>query len=321
MKTAKQAFRIFLSIFYILAVIFVVDSAFGVFMRGPGKPHDKLNYMIDGVDCDILIIGSSRAFRHYDAKMMSDSLGVKVYNAGYDGVNSAFILPVIESFLRNVNPKMVIYEVLPWEFASRVNKNVGVLKSLYGHTDEISHQLDMAGYNQYNVLNSNLIRFNSPIPGFFSLLVTYNNNYGFESLYSGNPDLLEEEKPIDKEINESDPLAIENFNKIIKLIRDKDIPIVMVFSPCYSIMDSPVKSEQIIDSLGLPFINNFMLRFDGDPKEYFYDITHLNDKGAKLYTRHFIGQIKPYLEEYGILPTTELSEPELSQPNPSKIDD
>lgn len=319
MKTAKQALKIALSIVYILAVIFVVDSAFGVFMRGPGKPHDKLNYMIDGVDCDILIVGSSRAFRHYDAKMMSDSLGIKVYNAGYDGVNSAFIYPVLESMLRNHRPRMIIYETLPWEFfSSKANQYVGLLKSMYGHTDEISIQLDNNGYNKYNVLQSNLIKYNSPLVGLFSLQSTYNDPYGFEPVYKEGGHL--EEEQIEEELVEHNQLVYDNFTKIIRLAENFNIPIIAVFSPCYSRADSaPTKAERIITSFKIPFINNFCLRFGEQPEEYFRDVTHLNDKGARLYTRHFIGQIKPYLEESGILPAMKPSES--SQGAPSEIND
>lgn len=308
MKTAKQAFRIISSIVYILAVIFVVDTAFGAFMHGPGKPHDKLNYMIDGVDCDVLIVGSSRAFRHYDAKMMSDSLGLKVYNAGLDGVNSTFIMPVLESMLRFHRPKMIVYEVLPTEFTSSwANKHVGMLKPMYGHTDEISQMLDISGFNEYNVLKSNLIKFNSPLPNIFSLRTNYSDNYGFEPLTDGIGN-LGEEKPIEKGSDGENRLGIDCFIKVCKRASDLNIPIVAVISPWYSNEKSILREEQIVDSLKLPFFNNFSLRFGNTPSDYFADLTHLNINGAELYTKHFIGQIKPYLEKYGILPATEPSD-------------
>lgn len=71
----------------------------------------KARYAREEVNADILIVGSSRAAHHYDARRMSDSLNTSVYNVGLDGCFFLDNMCVMHTILQRYTPRTIILEI------------------------------------------------------------------------------------------------------------------------------------------------------------------------------------------------------------------
>ncbi len=73
--------------FTIVAVIDISVGLAGDYLVSHVKSGDakRTNDLAMVDKHDVLILGSSRARHHYDTPFLSDTLGLDVYNAGYDG--------------------------------------------------------------------------------------------------------------------------------------------------------------------------------------------------------------------------------------------
>ena len=83
---------------------FLTDHAKGGFVR-------EIKISVKEQTADLLIMGSSRAHRHYVPSVFSDTLGITAHNAGVDGngiVTAAGLYPLISVRYR---PVVVIYDV------------------------------------------------------------------------------------------------------------------------------------------------------------------------------------------------------------------
>ena len=77
--------------FAIVAVIDLCVGFIGDYLQAHAKGGitKQTNDLVMTDAHDVIIFGSSRARNHYDAPYLTDSLGLDVYNAGYDGNGSS----------------------------------------------------------------------------------------------------------------------------------------------------------------------------------------------------------------------------------------
>lgn len=91
-----------------------------------------------------------------------------------------------------------------------------------------------------------------------------------------------------------DSLKLENMISFIRDVKKSGIPIIMVASPQYGTINSdafyPIKA--LCGEFDVPFIDFYTDKDFVYNKDFFYDPAHLNDIGAKKYTRKLIAQLK-----------------------------
>jgi hypothetical protein len=92
-----------------------------------------------------------------------------------------------------------------------------------------------------------------------------------------------------------DEFSKEKLEEFVKSVTDAGIPLVVVVSPMYV---KPFEenaalslSKQIIEKYGVKVWD-----YSTDPrfvkKEYFYDMAHMNNEGAELFTKEIVSRIK-----------------------------
>lgn len=104
------------NILIFFAVVAVIDVAFGFacrYLNSHAKGGDtKLHYFVTNeCEADILIFGSSRAFHHYDPRIIEDSLGMSCYNCGTDGNGVVFLYSRLLMMTERYTPKVIIYDI------------------------------------------------------------------------------------------------------------------------------------------------------------------------------------------------------------------
>lgn len=110
--------RLIVSFFVILAGVFVVDRIGGLLMGWVNRHTSditapKIKYLVNDVDEEVLFMGTSRCNFHYVPSIISDSLGMSVYNGGIDASDNIFAhYWVLNQVLSHHTPKMICLEVM-----------------------------------------------------------------------------------------------------------------------------------------------------------------------------------------------------------------
>lgn len=289
--------------FVIVAAVDVSVGAFGRYLQGHAKGGSTRQFddLVMKDRHDVLILGSSRAHHHYDAPFLRDTLGVDVYNAGFDGNGVVLADGVLEMVLNRYKPQLVLFDVEPdfdvnvYEKDNHHTRYIKNLKPYYreGGVSEIIKDVSM---DEWRKVQSGLIRYNTEILGMAvdNLIDRGMDRRGFQSL-SGKMEKDPEPKAPKKE--ELDPFKLAYVEKLIVLCQSNDVPLVLVGSPKYGKTDSealrPVKD--IANKYEVPFLDYY-----ADPsfmahKEWFKEPMHLNSEGARVFSKMIAQEISELL--------------------------
>lgn len=306
MKCSSQKSLIYLyRVVITLAVLFICDRGIGYMMKylyfnqqsGDGY---LVTYAIDSTDADVLILGSSRAKHSYDPAIFEDNTKLSCFNAGKDGTEHIlFNYGQFKAVTSRYNPEIVIMDIRPEDLAysAREYDMLSPLLPYYKTHSEIRELLLERGPFEKLKHISAIYPFNSL--GFQVVMgnlemnkkkkVHYNGYVPFrEANVRGQIDTL----PIHN--TTLDKYKVGLLENMIHICSEKKIRLILVYSPTWHIVtDDPYDSvlaelcnENQIDYLNLSNHADFLTN-----PGYFYDRTHLNDKGAKIFTSMLISKI------------------------------
>ena len=250
---------------------------------------------------DVLVMGSSRAHHHYVPSIISDSLSVSCYNAGYDGNGILLAYGLYGVLTERYNPKLIIYDVEPafdivrYDGDCNNTRYLGIQKPYYKNPF-VAEVMRSVSYIEYVKSLSSLYRYNGKLTiamDFFSKRKIYTNGY---SPFYDNPSFNVPEK-IDSNLV-VDPLKIEYVHKFINATKSDGIPLVFVASPKFGAKELGVVSliKSICKEENVPFLDFYTDSMFMAHKELFRDYMHLNDKGAIAFTQRIIPYIQCYFE-------------------------
>lgn len=285
--------------FAIVAIIDILSGKLFAYLVEHSKGGDnwRNNYICDSVNDDILVFGSSRAFRHYNPVIFSDSLNMTCYNCGQDGNGAIFNEARYQLILQRYRPKVLIYDIFP-EFdlleGEDNHKYLKWLKAYYDRTGipEVFESVDDT--EKYKML-SQMYRYNTNciqiISDYLHPLHSKGIN-GFRPLDEEFDTMKVRKDEIKPETPVYDSLKISYINKMIK--KSIDTKIIFVVSPFWNGADTkPYQAiRDICREKNIPFID-----FSNNPKyvhnnAYFRDGAHLNARGADEYTKDLIIELR-----------------------------
>ena len=269
------------------------------------------------INSDMVIYGSSRAYRHFDPKILEDSLGVNVYNLGLDGYRFDMQYARHLEFINyNKPPKYIVFSVDYWslsklselymyeQFLPYLKENtIKEYTSKYGYFDFWDYHLPFVRYigNRKIILHALEILFNTK--------KNYSKKYkGYEAgneIWNDSSELklqlikqnkLHPDKIYDFTMNVE---TVMLFKKFLNEIKRKKIKVFFIFSPTYIESQNLGKNskENIIYIKQLVSTNKFdFLDFSKDSmcsqKKYFYNSSHLNKIGATIFSKKLASAIK-----------------------------
>lgn len=265
-------------------------SKYGIF-------HRQIYCLTESQD-EFIILGSSRAAHHYVPQIFEDSLGMSCYNAGSDGMCIYYHYGILASRIqRGCPPKMVILEVIGTDAEVSQSATFSLDAALdryaphYGEFTEIDSMFAINGWKEKVKLLSKTYKYNS------KLVQTIKCNYipwpedkGYEPL-NGVMKIEDGEMAADVLTPSSAQHNIEEqklvyLHKFIDDCKDNNIELVMCYSPYYGqpIPKSIRMIEELAERKGVKFLNyGEDVRFQ--KPEYFQDASHLNDTGARVYSK------------------------------------
>jgi len=262
------------------------------------------------INADIVIYGSSRAWVHINPALFEKSFGLATYNLGIDGHNFWLQYLRHKTLLQyNKKPKYIILSVDIYSLQKRG---------------------DLYNYEQflpYMLLEKDIKNYTSSYKGFSSLdyyypLIRYvgNKNAVMQSIansllffkskpkrikgYEGqdrnwNNDLFKAKQKIKHYEGKLDAASLKLFNNFLKECDEKDIKVILAYTPEYVDGQSFVKNRKEIITLFENFSEKYKIPFLDysaneicTKKEYFYNASHLNKRGATLFTNMLIKDLK-----------------------------
>ena len=248
---------------------------------------------------DVLILGPSTANHHYDCRIREDSLGMSCYNAGRDGQNIIYDAMVLEGFLTRCTPKLVVVDVThstlsdTWMASlNDFNCYYGFLKPIDDIIDSIGSPMDrmkrLSNIYRYNktwewLLNAKIAKEVKDLDGYRPLEVK--NIKGMKPSYESGRFVMYD-------------MCKEYLVSIIERCKEKNIELVFVVSPSLIVDEGNFIEDvkQVLEGEELQ-----LMSWNGDTAyvnhpEYFYDVSHLNAKGAEQFTKEFVHRIKDNLQ-------------------------
>lgn len=297
--------KLICTLLFVIVGLFAVDRASSLVMRWVGDHTNdvlgpKLRYLHNTINEDVVLIGHSRCHHHYVPSILADSLGMSVYNAGVGGSNNIFShYIVLRHILARYTPKVICLEVSPTDYCHQDDPfNVlSFFAPLYGFNEAADSVYHLAGkYWQYKV--SHLYRYNAKAASNIIGLVL-NRQTGNDNGYIPLPKPKQFPSPPAKEetVYDVDKLKMEYVQRFINLCKLKGIKLVFMASPKYTIVPSDYYDilKTVAKKNQVPFMDYHTSGLYHEHPEYFKDITHLWDEGARIYSSVFASDFKKIL--------------------------
>lgn len=265
------------------------------------------------VNSEIVIYGASRALQHFEPKIMEDSLGMTVYNLGIRGHN--FWIQYLRHLMllkHSGKPGVIVQELSLSIFSKR--------KDLYDPDQFLPIMLNqpqvesfISSYEGYTYLD-----FHMPLLRYYGkpesmLRATrqffqpglvkpdrFKGYLGDDSVWRGdwNRSKLNykpQKMPIDLE-------TVKVFEFFLQSCRDLGIKVIFVSTPEFVEAQDYLENRKEIFSIinkmsskyNIPFLDysNDLISYQ---REYFYNSAHLNSRGAEIFTKKFVVDLKPLL--------------------------
>ncbi len=316
MKNPKHIF--FTKAVVFVLILFLIDASLGrivryAFFKQKSGKYYRMTKSFEKVNDSVLIMGSSHAVNHFYPEIIEKETGLSCYNAGVEGQRLLFVETLQKIILQRYSPKVLVLNVEPY-YLNTYGRAYSMIVDLYPYyfkyPEIIGKVVDMKSpYERYK-LKSVLYQYNTAIAYIIYYMFHTQKDYkGFIPLYGEVPEYRREKirkmKPEDEIYYVEDEMLDENFilalKNFIELTKEKDIKLLFVLSPIVKKSDiSGMKSFQMIKQIAknndiplLDYYNNplFLNRFD-----LFDADTHLNIKGAELFSRLFSEDLNKILK-------------------------
>lgn len=256
----------------------------------------RMCYIAKDVNADILIFGSSRAIHHYDPDVLEDTLGMSVYNCGFDGNGIICAYGYYKMVCERYCPDVLIYDISGYDLMTDDNhRYLGNLRYFFDNGDVQAIFRDVDMLEQYKML-SGMYRYNSMLPQIVmdNFHPLHPNSKGFQPL-NGEMKYIPKFTP-KQESFEYDSLKLDYLERLINECQGKT-RLVFTLSPGFGRTDEreyePLK--ELCARYDIPLLSHFTDTTFNIHKEYFADTGHLNHRGATAYTKTFAHEVKELL--------------------------
>lgn len=298
-----------LVLFCILASIiaYCTDFIFSKLNQPSGYMKGWQDIYANNINADLLVFGSSRAQKSFNPKIIEDLLPISCYNLGLINARMQIDYLRLLEYLRvcSQKPKYVTLEIDFFTF--------GMQQSLSNHWQLFPYMLFnnnhyhctnfMTGYNYFDYFVP-LVRYSG-----YSSTIIKNSILEDETFYKGfipidtymTKDIVEQQKSFWKEEIQADSIKINYLYEFINTCKSYGIKLNFVFIPQFQDIEKGLIGYDSISNMikniakinNIPFGDFSKPQFNDDTT-YFYDMRHLNSRGADKFTSEYY---VPWIEE------------------------
>ena len=280
----------------VLTLVVLIDQGVGFVSRHIIQGLDDKLSQIGSIQqalmykrSDVLILGASCAKYHYDSQILADSLQMTVENTGVGGMKAEYSDLVLQSYLERCTPRCVVIDVY-----GQLDSGEGRLprvRPFYGVNEPVTSYYDNeSDWQQRLKLQSALYRYN----GTLDLLLRHvinepNHSHGFAEM--------------EGEMSMKDTVVVHRFQPdstkerhlrhVVQLCRDHNVRLVFVLSPR---REHDADQEAWVCAFcrehHLQLINELHVPEYYTGEKLFHDESHLNGRGATLFSQRIAHQLK-----------------------------
>ena len=303
----KSYLRFFIRLGIFIAIFFVLDEIAGIVLRHyyftqhSGTMY-RTTYSMEIAKPDILIFGSSRATHHYNPEAFERVLGMSCYNSGKDGHQILYHYAVLQSVLKRYTPKIIILDISLKDLL-KSDENYDWLSSLlpyYKTHPEVRPVVDLKSrFEKYKLLSASY-PFNSMILTIFKsnrMTSTEKEEKGYLPLEKEwKAPLITDPQPKTDKI---DSIKLQYFEKFMDDCKKANAKLYVMLSPIYISYDEPpiglIAIREACQRHNIPFYDySNDIEFLTNPS-LFQDRSHMNNKGATIYSEKIANEIKKAL--------------------------
>jgi hypothetical protein len=262
----------------------------------PEKEADKrLELLVNGkINKEVVILGSSRGARNIIASEIEKKTGYTTYNLAYPGSDIEFHEFIIRTLLKfNKSPKVILLSVdYPMAFLPdsilnfRLDRLYPLVKYNYINDELVARgEKNKIMSNLFALSRMNKTNFDIRQKRFSALDTLYSDGSMPISFQKDNedwtPSMIVEKYNSKRELQ----VKLDCFKKIISMCQQKNIKLILIQPPLYDPMD--IGFRERLKQLTHNKISFFDFNHQNPiykNKDYFYDRTHLNRKGATIFT-------------------------------------
>lgn len=288
------------------AIVCVIDWTYAktcdfLFKHAVGGDNKAVITTCEEQSADVLIMGSSRARHHYIPSIIADSVGMSVYNAGFDGNGVVLMSGFYNLLSARYRPDLVLYEVTPSFDINIYDEDDGCKRYLKGLRPYFEKESVRKMYRRVapeDIVKNRfgLYRYNSSIIDLLQdcFFVGQYQPDGFVPMQG----VMSAEKQAAKVAGKSevDTMKLNILYEFVSNVLSDSVQMIFVASPKYGATSS--KSFQPIKKLcqekGIEFWDYY-----ADPQyvsntRYFKESMHLNEYGAEVFSRDIASRISAY---------------------------
>ncbi len=251
-----------------------------------GHMHSRMKDVKVAGKTEVIILGSSHSYRGFDTRIFNEK-GIRAFNLGSSSQTPIQSLMLLEKYVDRLSPKLVILEVFPEIFGLD-----GVESSLEIVANE---QIDI--HVAKMVFRVNHIKtYNSFLYGWFRQITGVDKDFvqppnQKKDHYITGSGYVARDMEFFKHVTyptsewELNKNQLKAFDKILQLLREKNIAFILVQAPYTSDLYNSKVNNATIDSLfkSKGDYINFNNQLQLDDSLHFYDADHLNQEGVKIF--------------------------------------
>lgn len=309
-KDMKESYQLLIIKAVVFIALFVgIDFVVGkVFRFLENKAVDKSpygmvkEYTMWKVDTDVVIIGASEVTHSYIPSILEDSLDMSVYNCGHDGCRFYYQNAMVRGIMDRYHPKTVLWSISPTYLSSpRAGSDNGLSELSVFYKENTFCRRALLTKSKYEPIKlwSNSYIYNSCLfPYLYNIfLAHYQYDKGYAPLYGSSANTNFEEDRFDEKFEESIGAV---FEETCQKCVQNDVDVILIFTPRYKFIDysnfeSYIQLKAIANKYSVTLLENLYHHDELMKAEYFKDNSHLNHKGATIFSKMLAEQVKKVL--------------------------
>jgi len=260
---------------------------------GYGFLHSRLIEAETVKDIDVLVLGSSHAYRGYDPRIFA-KVGLNMYNLGSSAQTFIQTEQVLKRYIDKMNPKLIIFDVYPFVFNSDgIESTVDFLSNSKVNKSLVISSLETGNIKVYNTLvfslYENLFSLNNT---FKEKRKTKRDTY-IPGGFVENQTVMKSEEIYKPHQYIIAPDQWNAFIRIIGFLESRHLKYVLIQSPFLKDKYKAINNNAYMDSIfsSISAYYNYNERYSWD-KPYFFDDVHLNQKGVDIFDSLLIDDLK-----------------------------
>ena len=294
-------FLLFTAVFYFIALFIwggmapsMLSPNLNYRIGSSGHMHTRLTEAKTYGDTDILILGSSHAYRAFDTRIFQKN-GYKAFNLGSSNQTPTQAKVLLQRHLKDLTPETIIYEVYPNIFTiDGVESSVDVIANDKNDVHSLKMAFETNSIKTYNTLVYGFTRDFLGLNKDFSEPTTKGDDTYISGGFVEKAMSFYRPKRLENTMLSMLDVQLESFSEIVSLAERNGIELLLVYAPItkdyYNSLTNTTAFDSLMQRNGSYY--NFNVSNSLIDSLHFYDVDHLNQSGVEIFNNELIDILK-----------------------------